>query len=122
LVFHDTSICGDSAFDEIKVTCNGKYPKLLKHIIWGHMLHLFMLEGPESEAIFNKHEKNIRFVDEWHGKTALDEMVSHRYVTTGGEIEESVFSSGRAVRVNFTAEDITAEGMTIPGYGYVFLE
>jgi hypothetical protein len=47
-------------------------------------------------------------VCEWHGKIGYDELVDHRALTATGTVQESRFSSGWGVVVNFGAEAYTA--------------
>ena len=119
LVFHDAALSGDGIPLDAGPKNGKNDPSLLKLMIWGHMLHYFYIGGWEHFDLYNRHRESTMFVDEWHRKTAFDEMTSHRYLTPDGLVEESVFASGRAVVVNFGPEDATVGGKTIPGHGFV---
>lgn len=49
----------------------------------------------------------------WLGEIAYDEMVSHRFITGDHKVQESVFSSGKRVIVNFGDAAYTHEGKVI---------
>ena len=61
-------------------------------------------------------------VDAWHARIGLDEMTNHRYLTEDCLLEQTEFSSGVAVQVNFANEPRIHEGMTIPARSYHILE
>jgi len=50
---------------------------------------------------------------------ATDELVSHRFVTNDHKVQESVFSSGKRVVVNFGDADYLFEGKSIKVKGYL---
>ena len=48
-----------------------------------------------------------------------DELVSHRFVTEDHKVQESVFSSGKKVVVNFGNEDYRIESKNIKSKGFL---
>lgn len=52
-------------------------------------------------------------------KTGYDEMVSHRFLTTDHKVQETVFSSGIRVIVNFGESEFLHEGKTILPKDYI---
>lgn len=61
-----------------------------------------------------------RYVSEWVRQIAFDEMVNHRFVTSDHGVQETLFSSGHGVVVNFTAANVTlADGQTVSANDYV---
>ncbi|MDA3866548.1 MAG: DUF5696 domain-containing protein [Salinivirgaceae bacterium] len=57
----------------------------------------------------------------WLQQIAYDEMVSHRFVTEDHKVQESVFSSGKKVMVNFGDEPIVIDGKEIRARGMITL-
>ncbi len=55
----------------------------------------------------------------WLKQVCCDEMVSHRFVTEDHMVQESIFSSGKSVVVNFGDKDYVHDGVTIPARDYV---
>ena len=119
LVFHDAVVSSNGAFGDInKLETNGVFPSFLKMMLWGHQLHFFFSDSKCWDDYLKIAEKTM-YVDEWFQEISCEEMISHKYLTENGEVEETVFSSGKSIRVNFTENDITIEGTIIPGYGFV---
>ncbi|TCN59556.1 hypothetical protein D0809_06525 [Flavobacterium circumlabens] len=58
----------------------------------------------------------------WLQKIGYDELVSHRFVTLDHEVQESIFSSGKKVVVNFSDDDVTFEGKNIKARGFITFE
>jgi hypothetical protein len=48
-----------------------------------------------------------KYVNEWVRQVAFDEMTNHRFVTPDRQVQESEFSSGKGVVVNFGDEPHT---------------
>jgi len=55
----------------------------------------------------------------WLQQIAYDELVSHRFVTADRIVQESVFSSGKKIVVNFGDSDYFFEGQTIKAKGFI---
>jgi hypothetical protein len=55
----------------------------------------------------------------WHAEIGTDEMVEHRYLTDEFLVEQTEWSPGRAVVVNFADEDRSADGVHVPAHEYV---
>ncbi|MCL1888527.1 MAG: hypothetical protein FWF96_06615, partial [Kiritimatiellaeota bacterium] len=119
LVYHDAAFSGDGTRLDAGLKNGKNDPDLLKYLVWGHMLHYFYIGGRDDLDLYNRHRETTMFVDQWHAKTALDEMTSHRHLTPDGLVEESTFASGRTVAVNFGPEAVTVRGIKISGHGFV---
>ena len=68
-------------------------------------------------ADFSKQEAQFRetlALDAFHARIALAEMTSHKYWTEDGLVEQTEFSNGTAVLVNFADEPRTVDGKTLP--------
>jgi len=55
----------------------------------------------------------------WLQQIATDELVSHRFVTEDHQVQESVFSSGKKIVVNFGGEDYTYSGKIVKAKSYL---
>ncbi|MEI7781376.1 MAG: glycoside hydrolase [Planctomycetota bacterium] len=71
-----------------------------------------------------KHAEEIRrtqqYVNKWVRQVAFDEMTNHRFVTPDRLVQETEFSSGRGVVVNFgTAAHTLADGQVVKPRDYV---
>ena len=57
---------------------------------------------PDSVKKYAKEiARTQKFVNEWVRQVAFDEMTNHRFVTPDRLVQESEFSSGKGVLVNF---------------------
>lgn len=73
---------------------------------------------------FMRHRTHIantdRYVNDWVRSVACDEMVSHRFITPDRMVQETCFSSGRGVTVNFGAKPAKLpDGMEIKPNNYL---
>lgn len=66
--------------------------------------------------------KQSLVVDEWHAKIGWDEMTNHRYLDAAGLVEQTEFSSGHSIIVNFGAEPYDHAGQPIAPGGYRMLD
>lgn len=57
----------------------------------------------------------------WLQQIATDELVSHRFVSDDHKVQESVFSSGKRVVVNFGEVETEFEGKTIKPKGFLII-
>ncbi|MDP2889098.1 MAG: DUF5696 domain-containing protein [Bacteroidota bacterium] len=55
----------------------------------------------------------------WLQQIAYDDLVSHRFVSSDHKVQESTFSSGKKIVVNFGDTDYSFEGKTIKAKGYL---
>ena len=64
-----------------------------------------------------------RYVSDWVRQVALDVMVDHRFLTADREVQESLFSSGRGVVVNFSDHNVTLrDGQEVGANDYVIFQ
>lgn len=75
----------------------------LLHMIAGNM-PVFLVTLPHLEKFADRIVETYKRCAEWNALTGWDELVDHRAVSAGGDVQESRFSSGWAVEVNFTAK------------------
>ena len=63
--------------------------------------------------------QTARYVGDWARKIGRDAMISHRFVTSDHLVQETRFSSGAGVIVNFSPSPCrTTDGETIPSQSY----
>jgi len=58
-------------------------------------------------------------VSPWIQQIAYDELVSHRFVTEDHKVQESVFSSGKKIVVNFNNADFNFNGKTVKAKSFI---
>lgn len=60
-----------------------------------------------------------RYIGPWVREVAYEELMEHRFLAPDRSVQESVFSNGRGVAVNFGEADyVFPDGATIPARGY----
>jgi hypothetical protein len=92
--------------------------RCLENVLWGWALvfgGFTAADWPEQREAFAE----SLYVDEWHARIGTDEMVDHCYLTDDFLVEQTEWSSGPAVAVNFSDEDRTVDGVQVPARGYV---
>lgn len=95
--------------------------QLLMNMLWGHA-NIFAVQSMEDWERNKSLFRDSYFVDEWHEQIALDEMTDHKVLSEDGQVEQTVFSSGRSIIVNFSEEEREADGCTIPAEDYILLD
>lgn len=101
LVFHDAVI--NVRYTGEMLSHAPQSREWLSDLLWGYPMLWFIRDRDQIQrerALFEA----TRAVDEWHQRIAFDDMVDHRYVDESGNIEETVFSSGVAMRVDFASQ------------------
>jgi hypothetical protein len=124
LVFHDAALCGRytkdtelGPVDRRRSEEAAKPPSWLLDLLWGY----FIISGCPDRASWDLYKERLKStlqVDEWLRKVSLAEMVSHRFVASDFQVEETSFSTGDTIVVNFSSEERNVEGVRIPRYGY----
>ncbi len=115
LVFHDSVICARYG---TQGTTGGQPARMLENMLWGYSAY-----WPVNSLADWKTQKeafvNSFYVDEWHQKIGLDEMTRHTDLSGDGTLEQTEFSSGHAIIVNFADEDREIDGKPIPANDYL---
>ena len=62
--------------------------------------------------------ESYRKVCPWLQQIGYDELVSHRFLTPDHTLQESVFSSGKRVVVNFSPDEASYQGKIIEAKGF----
>jgi hypothetical protein len=120
LVYHDCVVLGNGAYKDLGFNNpneEGSYPSLLHMMLWGVQLH-FWTVGEKGWKNYLAIEQKTKYLDEWFEKIALDEMISHRYLSDDFLTEETVFESGNRIVCNFSDESRRINGDIIPAFGY----
>lgn len=120
LVFHDCACCGRYGQFTADVAPSGP-ANWLADMLWGY----FILWGvrkaddwPQQRDAF----AGTMHVDRWHARIGAARMTSHRYLSEDGQLEQTEFSNGLSIIANFSAEERTADGVTVKANGYVIRE
>jgi hypothetical protein len=75
----------------------------LMYMIGGDM-PIFMVNRSHLEANGDRIAQSYRDVSEWNARIGWDELVNHRALTPDRSVQESQFSSGWAIAVNFSSD------------------
>jgi hypothetical protein len=74
---------------------------------------VWTIDRPRWSKFKNTFIESYNNVCPWLGEIAYDELVSHRFLSDDHKVQESVFSSGRKVIVNFGDSAYHHEGKKI---------
>lgn len=118
LVYHDAAVSSWRWEDG-----NPRYPELwwkkdLFNMLYG-TAPLWILDRALWETYKDEYVKSYDKVCGWLSQIATDELTDHRFITLDGKVQMSVFSSGKAIVVNFSEEPFTYDGKTIEARSYV---
>jgi len=82
---------------------------------------LWSIDRERWEEYKNTFINSYKKVSPWLKQIAYDELVSHRFVSEDHKVQESVFSSGKKIVINFGDNDVTYEGKTIKAKGHLII-
>jgi hypothetical protein len=74
----------------------------------------------QLDAKLDRLLRTYRTVCEWHARIGYDELADHRWLTDDGRVQESRFSSGWGVVVNFGDSPYTAPAGEVRPMGHLF--
>lgn len=123
LVFHDAIMCGRYSepegwpFDWSGDAHSDTYPQWLLDMLWGYFL-ISSMQNPEHWPQFARRVRANLHVDEWFRQISTADMLDHKFLTPDQSLEMTRFSTGDALIANFAPEQLTHDGITVPGYGY----
>jgi hypothetical protein len=80
---------------------------------------VWCLDRPRWEKYKATFIESYRNIGPWLEKIGYDEMVSHRFLTPDHRVQESVFSSGKKVIVNFGDSEYHHEGRIIAARSFL---
>ncbi len=119
LVFHDAIFNTRYAGNHLSPVGNGSSaPKYLEDILWGYHLTFNFSSGDGMER-YQKDFESTRMVDEWHAKIGTAEMTGHQFLTDDMMVEQSAFSTGDSVIVNFGQDDRMVGKKKIRGHSFI---
>lgn len=115
LVFHDSVF----ASRYTSFSPGSAYPKLLEDMLWGYQLQFFMNPdfgnvrkkkrshdgGFDASSMSEEVFVSTYHLDEWHKRIGMAEMVNHKYLTEKGDVEQTEWSTGDKIIVNFGDEE-----------------
>jgi hypothetical protein len=128
LVFHDAAACGRYVNDEDDAgtwmggAIEGRgYPTVLEDMLWGY----FVLSGLKDMPSWPKQKETLKstaYADEWFRSISMAAMTEHRYLAPDNSVEQTAFSNGRSIIVNFSkktwkqgAAEVAAKSFAITG-------
>lgn len=120
LVYHDAVITswrwedGNASCPEIW------WKKDLFNILYG-TAPLWSIDNERWEAFSQTYLDSFHKISPWLREIQYDEMVYHRFITPDHMIQESSFSSGRCVLVNFGPYDYNYCGKLIPSRDFLII-
>jgi hypothetical protein len=118
LVYHD-AVVSTWRWDD----ANHHMPELwwkkdLYNVLYG-TAPIWSIDKDRWEAYKNSFLASYKNIAPWLQSIAYDDLVSHRFVSEDRKVQESVFSSGKKVWVNFGDLEYKKDGKIIPARGYV---
>ncbi len=121
LVYHDAVVTSWRWEDGNHHTPEIWWKKDLFNILYGSA-PLWSIDRDRWEAIKYTFIDSYRNIGPWLEQIGYDEMLSHRFVTDDHKVQESVFSSGKKVIVNFGSESYSFNGHSIEAKGFLIVE
>jgi hypothetical protein len=112
LVFHDAMV-NVRYFDAMAEDASGT-PNIVTDMLWGCGIH-WGVKDPSDWALRREEFKASLAADAWHARIGCDEMVRHAFVSADGCVERTEFSSGLAIVANYSDEEWSVEGVSVPG-------
>lgn len=119
LVFHDAVACGRYTPESHNLASRSgdPYPSWLPDMLWGYFL-LSGLRDAEGWPMAKQQLSATRHVDEWFHSVNTTAMIDHQFLTDDCELEQTVFSNGRSIVVNFSSGPKEHEGVRVRPHGY----
>lgn len=118
LVYHDAVVTSWRWEDGNHHTPEIWWKKDLFNILYGSA-PLWNLDRERWEEYKYTFIESYKKVNPWLQQVACDEMILHRFLTDDHKVQESLFSSGKKVVVNFNDNDFKLKGKTIPAKSYL---
>ena len=93
-------------------------PKFLRDLLYGNV-PIFVF----NEETYKQWKPRLKVMYDLicalHRETAFDELTDHRFLSAQGDVQQTWFSSGATVTVNFgSGEFVSQDGITIPPKGF----
>lgn len=126
LVYHDSVLCMRRWDDhhtreeklwrtnDLMAICYGVAPIVCFYNFNGpHILR------DDYEAYNERYMRTYRDVCGWHEQIGFDEMTDHKFLTEDRKVQQTTFSNGKSVIVNFGDERYESNGMTVEPMDYL---
>lgn len=118
LVYHDAVVTSWRWEDGNHHTPEIWWKKDLFNMLYGSA-PLWNLDRERWEEYKYTFIESYKNVCPWLEQIGYDELVSHRFVTPDHKIQESVFSSGKIIVVNFGDTDVNLDGKILKAKSYL---
>jgi hypothetical protein len=115
LVFHDAVVASRTTSRKEEAAGNRHF--WLESMLWGYAVN-FYFEDYEHRVADLEVMATQKHVYEWFQQIATAAMVNHRFIGSDNSLEETVFSNGLGIVVNFANQPQRHEGLEIPANGY----
>jgi hypothetical protein len=96
------------------------WKKDLFNILYG-TAPVWTIDKPRWDKFKQTFIESYQKIGTWLEKIGYDEMVSHRFVSADHQVQETVFSSGKKVMVNFGDTPFVYDGKTIEPKAFIML-
>jgi len=90
----------------------------LKNMLWGQTFEILPVSPADWDGVVRHQFSASLDADRWQGRTCLAEMTNHKFLTSECQVEQTEFSSGGAIAVNFGSTDIEIDGVKVPANRY----
>ncbi|GCE13644.1 DUF5696 domain-containing protein [Tengunoibacter tsumagoiensis] len=118
LVFHDAAFSTRyGPPPQHSESAQSSAPRWLTDMLWGYPLIWGFSKAQQGNERLSE-IADMSHVDQWLERIGTQEMLSHRYVSADGEVEETTFASGDSIIVNFSDYDREIEGEYLPAHSY----
>ncbi|MDZ4808741.1 MAG: glycoside hydrolase [Bacteroidota bacterium] len=118
LVYHDAVVTSWRWEDANHHTPEIWWKKDLFNILYGSA-PLWSLDRDRWESFKNTFIESYKNICPWLQQIGYDEMVSHRFLSVDRKVQESVFSSGKKIIVNFRDTDFNYQNKLIKAKGFL---
>lgn len=120
LVYHDAIVTSWRWEDGNHHAPEIWWKKDLFNLLYGNA-PLWSLDRDRWEAFRNTFVESYKTLHPWLQSIGYDEMLSHRFVTADRKVQETVFSSGKKMVVNFGETPFVYQSKEIKPRGFVVL-
>jgi hypothetical protein len=121
IVYGDAVLVNRLRDNDFCIVMNWKeteYPWWLEDMLWGYMAYF----GIDCTCDWDKRKeefKALAHVDQWHARVGGKAMTDHRFLTDDNAVEQTTFTNGEQITVNFSRQERKINGVSIPGHSYV---
>ena len=121
LVFHDAVVASRYTSDNhVAGGTAAEYPLWLEDMLWGYAVMSHIEDYQHREAALRAMARK-QHVDAWFRQISTAAMVDHHFLTADASLEQTNFSTGHSIIVNFANHQQTYAGHSIPANGYKIL-